>query len=80
MPGKKPKGIGISNVEEEKNMSPLMILMTKLAMVCIYIGALAGLAFVLAAYYMFIWQPVTGNYSDKQTSYYSSPYPRLHVV
>lgn len=59
----KPKLSG-SVHEERQAASHLTILFYRSVLVSFYFSLIIGLAFFLTLYYLFIWEPVRGNYSS----------------
>uniref|UniRef100_A0A0L8FQP3 Uncharacterized protein n=1 Tax=Octopus bimaculoides TaxID=37653 RepID=A0A0L8FQP3_OCTBM len=55
----KPAGGG-----DNKPISPVQILTFKMFMVVTYLSIGFGLAFFLGIYYVFLWEPIRGNYSQ----------------
>lgn len=59
----KPKLSG-SVHQEHQPASHLTILFYRSLLVSFYFSLIIGLAFFLTLYYLFIWEPVRGNYSE----------------
>lgn len=74
---KKSSQVNIVGVSSKSPPSVFQILSLKFLLISLYVGFEFGLAFFLGIYYVFLWEPVRGNYS-KHHIYIGHQSPVFH--